>query len=125
MPPLDTKFVPKSKLSVCIAWMNAMSTQDERVALLPPTAGSTRTIDEGLQRRIVENLEKLVIAKLVALYQAEPLEVPRDLTKKAATMPVSSVASRLLPLKKGGKMSLEGMQAWRKEYESQKAARLG
>jgi cytoskeletal protein RodZ len=75
-----------------------MATSSERELLKPPAPGDEAK-DHGDRRRLADELQRLVKAKLATLFVDAGVAVPRDLSNDKAWT-VGSIESRLSELKK-------------------------
>lgn len=117
LPPLKSKQLV-ARANICMKWFNAMATKEERTLLLPPQSCQFPA-DNGERRRVVANLNRLIVAKLVQLYVSAGCALPRDLTKKEFVFHVSTLESRIVELKKKNFIiCTDSFAAWRQERET-------
>lgn len=132
VPPPGLTDGEKGRANEIIKYFNAMATDEEKLLLKPPRAG-TAIPDPGDRRLKGEELHRLMIARLCAAY-VNPNDVPRELGK--GNLPASSFQNRLRALKDHLKNCKEkkadaiqvtlvdesSFAQWRREYEAVKSA---
>mmetsp|Transcript_3690 Transcript_3690/g.6276 ORF Transcript_3690/g.6276 Transcript_3690/m.6276 type:complete len:406 (-) Transcript_3690:539-1756(-) len=106
-----------------IRWFNGMATTEERALFKNPLG------DKGTQRYRLNELNDLVVARLVCAFKAGNLEVPNLLLELGYPLPAMAITSRLKELKKNKIATIDfpsppDFAAWRvnRKREAEEAA---
>jgi hypothetical protein len=100
-----------------LEWFNAMAYDSEKQLLKPPAPGAPAP-DEGERLRVTENLQSLVVARLLEAFGNAASSL-RDLPK--GILPATGIENRIRGLKKLNieiTPNAEAFHTWRKTYEA-------
>jgi hypothetical protein len=95
------------RAKLLVKWFDAAATSAERELLMPAALRGGETKDQGERRRVVDELHRVVKARLASAFSEAGVVVPRDLGNDKQ-LTVGSIESRLSELRKssGGKAKL-------------------